>query len=866
MVEKMNKILILTFLILANFSKANSQILITEIFPNPTGSDNQKEFVEIYNFSSQSVDLSQWKISDNTSTDTFEETGNGLTLQPNQFCIILENDYDLATGIYNGIIPETALVLKVDDATIGNGLLNTSETISILDEQSNVIDSFTYSNVPENFTIEKVEFSNPNSLEWQISKIEQGTPGFKNSVSPKNFDLELSQFELTENLENHFEVNLKIKNLGTSLADSFEVSFFIEGVFDQKKTFSQLSDSLTTNFEKNSQINFGATISAKIEWVKDEDETNNEKTLIIPYEKGVVLFNEILSSPESGNPEWIELVNASEQQIDLAGWKIQDASGANIPLSNSFVQNEFLVFAETQTNFPNQNCSELPFSWTSLNNSSETLLLLDFSDQVIDSISYDSESWDTQSGKSLERISLEVQTNEPTNWKSSLADLGGTPCEQNSFADLVPNQKGTVLFSEFLPAPNSDEAEWFELYNNSENEVNLKGWFIENSSGNKMFLESNLSVNEFLAFSDTSNLFTNYPQSVCTTILEDFFTLPNTNGTLILKDYFGVTVDSLAYNSNWKIETGISLERINYALETTDSTIWKQSLAIVGGTPCEQNSYETVELDYKENDLKINELMHSPFSGIADYFEVFNTLPTEIQLNGWKVAKANTDKELRLFPKVILPNDFVIITKDSSLFKIFPEAEEKAIVLPSLFSLTSSDTIQILTPLGKQIDFLAYDENFGGGTGISIEKINPFLENIAENWSSSVRFEGGTPGFQNSIFQEVGQSKVDFEVSISPNPFSPNNDGFEDQTVISWQTNETFLTLDIKIFDVKGRKVRHLSNAEIVGGKGSKLWDGKNDDGKVARIGRYIVLFEAKNSQGSKILQKKRTVVLAKKL
>lgn len=864
MAKKMKKILIL--FILVNFSKAYSQILLTEIFPNPVGNDNQKEFVEIYNFSAQPVDLSQWKISDNNSTDTFVETGNGFTLSPNQFCVILENDYDLATGIYNGIIPDSTLILKVDDGTIGNGLNNTSETVSILDNQNNTIHSFTYSNATENFTIEKVEFANPNSNEWLVSKIEQGTPGSKNSVSQKIFDLEFTEFELVENLNNHFEANLKIKNLGISSADSFEVSFFIEGIFNEKKSFAQLSDSVAFNFEKNSQLNFGATVSAKIEWAKDEDQTNNEKYLQIPFQKGVVLFNEILPSPESGKPEWIELVNVTNQQIDLAGWKIKDASGAIIPLSNDFEQNEFLVFAESLTDFPNQSCLELPINWTALNNSSETLLLLDLSEQVIDSISYDSQTWDIQTGKSLERISLVENTTQLTNWKSSLAELGGTPCETNSFAGLETNQKGDVLFSELLPAPNSDEAEWFELFNNTEKDVNLKGWFVENSSGTKMFLKSNLSINDFLVFADTSNLFTSYPQNVCTTILDDFFTLTNTSGTLILKDYFGVTIDSLAYTSNWEIEKGISLERTNYTIQASDSTIWKRSLAVVGGTPCEVNSYKTVKLDYKQNDLIINEVMFSPFSGIADFFEVFNTLSTEIQLNSWKVAKANTDKGLRLSPKVILPNDFVIITKDSSFFKIFPEAKEKTLVLPILFSLTNSDTLQILTPLDEQIDYLVYDENFGGGTGISIEKINPILKNTSENWSSSVRFEGGTPGFQNSIFQEISSAETNFEVTISPNPFSPNKDGFEDQTVISWQTNETFLTLDIKIFDVKGRKIRQLTNAEFVGGESSKLWDGKDNDGKVARIGRYIILFEAKNSQGSKILQKKRTVVLAKKL
>ncbi len=67
---------------------------------------------------------------------------------------------------------------------------------------------------------------------------------------------------------------------------------------------------------------------------------------------------------------------------------------------------------------------------------------------------------------------------------------------------------------------------------------------------------------------------------------------------------------------------------------------------------------------------------------------------------------------------------------------------------------------------------------------ISIELINFNLQrNKGSNWSSCVSGFGATPGQDNSIDVKNVVSKAKLE--ITPNPFSPDNDGFEDFSFIN---------------------------------------------------------------------------------
>ncbi len=111
----------------AAFAQADTTLILNEIMFYPTPVPN--EFIELYNLSeTESIDLDSFKIKYSTSTpDIIIDAGEGTILPPNSFAIILEGDYPFGSGIYDGLIPTEALLLKIDNNSFGaNGMANTS--------------------------------------------------------------------------------------------------------------------------------------------------------------------------------------------------------------------------------------------------------------------------------------------------------------------------------------------------------------------------------------------------------------------------------------------------------------------------------------------------------------------------------------------------------------------------------------------------------------------------------------------------------------------------------------------------------------------------------------------------------------------
>jgi hypothetical protein len=135
------------FIFNITFSQTDTLLIFSEVMFSPTSGNN--EFIEIYNLSStQSVDLSSYKIKYYTSTaDQIIDAGFGTTLSPNSYAVIFENDYDIPTGIYNGLVPANALILKITDNSFGSsGMANTtSRPLWILNSVNDSIDYYFYS-------------------------------------------------------------------------------------------------------------------------------------------------------------------------------------------------------------------------------------------------------------------------------------------------------------------------------------------------------------------------------------------------------------------------------------------------------------------------------------------------------------------------------------------------------------------------------------------------------------------------------------------------------------------------------------------------------------------------------------------------
>lgn len=205
--------------------KCQGNLVINEVMYNPEPNDNYNEWIELYNPTNQSINLTGWSITDNSGKDFIEpdfDHGNGtLIIPPDGYAVITDH----GTKAYeNFTIPESTVSLYVDDKSIGNGLGNNGDKIILRNNFNETIDFvewiINYSDVPgapakqvpENLTLSRYKTGN-NSKNCFYEGIP--TPGSKNIILKKGrikLNAEQTSFLIKRNETK--EIILNIRNLG----------------------------------------------------------------------------------------------------------------------------------------------------------------------------------------------------------------------------------------------------------------------------------------------------------------------------------------------------------------------------------------------------------------------------------------------------------------------------------------------------------------------------------------------------------------------------------------------------------------------------------------------------------------------------
>ena len=294
--------------------------------------------------------------------------------------------------------------------------------------------------------------------------------------------------------------------------------------------------------------------------IEDED-TSEVSTSYVPVE-GDIRINEIMSAPETGEKEWIELYNSTDQGIDLEGWILEEGAGQKTTLFGEIGAYGYLVFDKS-----------------GLNNSGDVIILKDQNGQVMDSVIYgdwqESQSVAPEKGKSLilvaenyeqtevvtkggqnilqqtqpldEEVVEQKEPVEPTVPEESPEPTTVLPAEtQEEVLEEVVEQVEEIVsyqyseqirINELLPNPEgSDDAEWIELFNYGIEPLDLRGWSLEDASG------TNYLINESLVVSQSGYVVLQRE----TTALS----LNNSNETVYLKDPDGQVIDEFDYEKS----------------------------------------------------------------------------------------------------------------------------------------------------------------------------------------------------------------------------------------------------------------------------------------------------------------------------
>ena len=184
----------------------------------------------------------------------------------------------------------------------------------------------------------------------------------------------------------------------------------------------------------------------------------------------------------------------------------------------------------------------------------------------------------------------------------------------------------------------------------------------------------------------------------------------------------------------------------------------------------------------------------------------------------------------------------------------------------------SKDKIYLLSDNNELIDKLDYTSSMHFGDlvdkeGVALERLDYFQPtNMSGNWfSAASTVNYGTPGYRNSQKQPNDQRNSD--VTISPERFSPDEDGFEDFLTIRFHFPTPGTVVNAQVFDAEGRKVKKLINSLTVSYDDEQiLWDGTDDSGRKLPVGIYVIYVSAHNpTNGFKKDYKLSTVIAGKR-
>ena len=91
----------------------------------------------------------------------------------------------------------------------------------------------------------------------------------------------------------------------------------------------------------------------------------------------------------------------------------------------------------------------------------------------------------------------------------------------------------------------------------------------------------------------------------------------------------------------------------------------------------------------------------------------------------------------------------------------------------------------------------------------------------------------------------LGAVDVLSDITISPNPFTPNGDGVNDETRIEFSLFKVYAArpVAVHLYTLAGRRVRTVE-AAVLGGRRQLAWDGRDEAGELVPPGLYICQVE----------------------
>jgi len=548
----------------------------------------------------------------------------------------------------------------------------------------------------------------------------------------------------------------------------------------------------------------------------------------IPQQYDIVI-DEFMADPtpqvDLPNNEWVELKNTSLFPINLKGWRLSDLTGTSGDMPDFVLKPDSFVIICASSALSNLSSFGKALSVTnfpSLDNEGDLISISDPNGKIIHAVQYVSDWYPNElkrdGGWSLEMIDTKSPCNGFSNWTASKDNSGGTPGRKNS---IDGNNKDDTS-PKLLRAFSTDATTITLLFNEPVDSLKAA------TTTNYVF-DNNVSVSTIITMPPLFDK------------VEITLSRPLSNGTT-----YNVTAKNISDCSGNIIEEK-NVARFGLA-ESADSF-----------------------------DLVINEILFNPLPSGVDYVELYNRSQKMIDLSKVYIANRSSSnvissiQQLNTDGYLLFPRDYMVVTTDPDVVKsqyiaTNPDAFLKIKSMPSFPD--DKGSVIILNGQGNIIDEVSYSDKWhfalvSNTTGVSLERIDFDGPSVKNNFHSAATSAGyGTPGYKNSQYKS--DDVLGGKINVTPEIFSPDNDGHDDFATINYNFPTPGYVINITIFDASGRPVRYLQKNSLSGVNGYYRWDGLNDKNQKLPQGIYIIYTEVFNNDGKK-QQFKNTIVLARR-
>ncbi len=545
---------------------------------------------------------------------------------------------------------------------------------------------------------------------------------------------------------------------------------------------------------------------------------------------GDVVISEIMADPDPviGLPpcEYLEIMNRTPYPLQLGGWTLTAGSSKKTFPEMVLSPGGFLILSSEEAARQLKEFGEVvSFSSLSLSNTGTSLVLRNDGGAIIHMVTY-SDSWypdalKKNGGWSLEMVDPMNPCAGNCNWKASVNPKGGTPGIENSVKGINPDTTEPGIEKIAVTGPR-----------------NIRLTFTEPADS--------LSLSDPFIYKASHGL--QHPVAV--------ELIPGAYRSVNL--HFGSDFSSgIIYDL--EIAPGIS----DCAGNTTAGTLTGRF---------------AIPEDPEPFDLAINEVLSDARPAGSEFVEIYNCSGKVIDLKNIWLTNRNKNSGETGTPKETAPDGRLLFPGEYLALTAAPEKVRSEYFSPGLTSISGmtsfpsypneEGTVVLITPWNTIIDEFSYSAGMHfpllrTTDGVSLERVNynrPASER--DNWHSASQSCGfATPGYRNSQFL---LPDADEEIGLTPEIFSPDNDGFDDLLAISFSTKNPGNSITIRIFDSSGRMVRLLAGNHPAGTENIYYWDGITERQTKAPAGIYIVHAEIFDMEGNVRHFKKAAVVAAK--